>query len=163
MRNSDSTARSCTSSIITWVQGRSCPRGIPTISWINIPFVMNVILVCSLYLLSPRIWYPISSPSETPSSSATRFATPMQAIRRGWVTIILQCWPFSWAASRIYFGTYVVFPHPVSPWITTTFHAAIFCMIRVFSWKIGRSSGLSALDPMRDGRNRFRGAGVFRP
>ncbi|QRN97640.1 hypothetical protein JRI60_00675 [Archangium violaceum] len=58
-------------------------------------------------------------PSSVPSSRATRAATLVAAIRRGWVTPIWHGRPPRPMASRT-FGSCVVFPEPVAPATMTT-------------------------------------------
>ena len=45
------------------------------------------------------------------------FQTVMAANRRGWVTTMVFCGP---SESRMYCGTWVVFPEPVEPWMMHT-------------------------------------------
>lgn len=65
---------------------------------------------------------PTDSPRGSPLSVDTLSATVMADILRGWVQIMLQNAPRpdSISDSRMYWGSCVVFPHPVSPEITTT-------------------------------------------
>jgi hypothetical protein len=62
------------------------------------------------------------SPIFSPLSAATLSETAMAEIRRGWVQIMLHVAPraASISDSRMYCGTWVVLPQPVSPEITTT-------------------------------------------
>lgn len=63
--------------------------------------------------LSNRIWYPTVRPTLSALSLATRSATEMAEIRRGWVQMMLATFsggPFR-ESSRINCGICVVFPH----------------------------------------------------
>lgn len=63
--------------------------------------------------LSSRIWYPTVIPTFSVRSLATRSATEMAAILRGWVQMMLATLlegP-SREESKINWGTWVVFPH----------------------------------------------------
>lgn len=67
-------------------------------------------------------WYPTECFRAGPISLATRWATDTALILRGWVTRMLQSAPsppLTLSSSRKR-GMRVVFPHPVSPAITTT-------------------------------------------
>ena len=59
----------------------------------------------------------------------------MADIRRGWVQIILQSAPFPFCISfsRINCGSWVVFPHPVSPETTRTFQKQNLIFIKRFT------------------------------
>ena len=63
------------------------------------------------------------SPRGSPLSADTLSATAMADILRGWVQIMLQNAPRpdSISDSNIYWGSWVVLPHPLSPDITITY------------------------------------------
>lgn len=69
------------------------------------------------------------SPSFSPRSAATLSETDMADIRLGWVHIILQTAPrtASISDSKMYWGSCVVLPQPVSP--ETTMTCKIICII----------------------------------
>lgn len=77
------------------------------------PSVTYLIRVFSLQHLSKRTWYPTSSPTLFPLSWETLSATEIAATRRGCVTTMGLS--FKRPASRMYWGSCVVFPDPVSP------------------------------------------------
>ena len=78
-------------------------------------------------------------PSSVSSSSAIRAATVRAAIRRGWVWPI---WPVTpRPSSRQIFGSWVVFPEPVSPATMTTWWSRMAAAISSFFWLIGSSGG----------------------
>ena len=67
---------------------------------------------------------PTTEPTVVPSSAATRSAIVLAAIRRGWV------WPIIFPStprpsSRQSFGSWVLFPEPVSPATITTWLLSI--------------------------------------
>ena len=72
------------------------------------------------YLDSRRMVYPTVSPGLSPRSVATRSATDTAEIRRGCVHSTRQALPCCHDSSRIYCGTWVVLPQPVSPLMSTT-------------------------------------------
>lgn len=86
--------------------------------------VQNRSRVCVDRFDSRRIWYPTVSPSSSPLSDATRAATDMADIRRGWVHIMLQSAPrrLSISSSSMNCGSCVVLPQPVSPEMTRTWY-----------------------------------------
>mmetsp|Transcript_10597 Transcript_10597/g.36621 ORF Transcript_10597/g.36621 Transcript_10597/m.36621 type:complete len:318 (-) Transcript_10597:469-1422(-) len=69
---------------------------------------------------SSRMEYPTDWPTFSPRSEAILSATEMALIRLGWVTTILHALPSSQHDSASIWGTWVVFPHPVSPASKTT-------------------------------------------
>src|SRR3954466_1645857 len=79
------------------------------------------------------------SPSGVPTSSAIRSATLRAAIRRGWVCPIVPCPPRP--SSRQIFGSWVVFPEPVSPATTTTWWSRMAAAMSSRRWLIGSSGG----------------------
>ena len=79
--------------------------------------------VSSLERSLNRIAKPTASPIGTWSSSAIRSATVRAAMRRGWVWPIAPRTPRP--SSRQIFGSWVVFPDPVSPATTTTWLSRI--------------------------------------
>mmetsp|Transcript_87459 Transcript_87459/g.234213 ORF Transcript_87459/g.234213 Transcript_87459/m.234213 type:complete len:293 (+) Transcript_87459:497-1375(+) len=120
IRMSQFTLRSCASSktIAVYLRHRKSLWS----SRSRIPSVINLILVFSVHLfLSYRTWYPTKSSS--PISSPTRAATEIAATRRGCVTPIRYPRPSSPLSSMLRqnpdsyknWGTWVDFPHPVSP------------------------------------------------
>mmetsp|Transcript_62614 Transcript_62614/g.144172 ORF Transcript_62614/g.144172 Transcript_62614/m.144172 type:complete len:272 (-) Transcript_62614:485-1300(-) len=120
IRISQFTLRSCASSRIMAVYFRHKKSLCSSRS--RIPSVMNLILVFSVHLfLSYLTWYPTKSAS--PISSPTRDATEIAATRRGCVTPIRYPRPSSPLSSIFLqnpdsyrnWGTWVDFPHPVSP------------------------------------------------
>src|SRR5271155_4928921 len=84
------------------------------------PDVAKVIRVDELVFVSNRIAYPINDSREprslafSPSSCDTLRARDMAEIRRGCVTRIRQSRPEVSSFSRMYEGTCVLFPAPVS-------------------------------------------------
>ena len=85
---SESRDLSWTSSTITWVIPSSFGSEISLLS--KIPIVQYVIRVLALVLLSSRTLYPITSPTFSPLSKATRSARPIADIRRGCVQMMEQ-------------------------------------------------------------------------
>ena len=108
--------RSCASSMISvsyWLSIRSF-----CISASKMPSVITLMSESRLTLSLNRTFQPTKSPRGVPSSSAIRSATARAAIRRGCVWPIRPCTPRP--ASRQIFGSWVVFPDPVSPATITT-------------------------------------------
>jgi len=88
---------------------------------------------------SNRTWYPTADPTATPSSWAMRTATDRAAMRLGWVR---HTGPHAARPiARQIFGIWVVFPEPVSAWMTVTWWRAIASAISVRRAAIGRSAG----------------------
>ena len=78
-----------------------------------------------------------------PSSSAIRSATDRAAIRRGWVCPIIPP-PLPGRprpSSRQIFGSWVVFPDPVSPATITTWWSRIAAAMSSRRWLTGSSGG----------------------
>ena len=96
---------------------RSC-----AISASSTPSVISLTSVPSPTWSVNRIFQPTTSPSGLASSSAIRSATLRAAIRRGWVCPIRPRTPRP--SSSAIFGSWVVFPEPVSPATTTTWRVA---------------------------------------
>mmetsp|Transcript_138065 Transcript_138065/g.441048 ORF Transcript_138065/g.441048 Transcript_138065/m.441048 type:complete len:259 (+) Transcript_138065:2557-3333(+) len=117
------------------------------------PVVQNKILHFGPQTDTPRTLYPTTpSPTTSPNSSATRFATVMAAMRRGCVQMMRQGGPEAprgagYAASllrastisKMYAATWVVFPLPVSPCSNVTLLAATVCLIKSCLDQIGKS------------------------
>jgi hypothetical protein len=82
------------------------------------PSVMNFTYVAGEVRSSKRTWYPTSVPTGEPISLATRVATLVAAMRRGWVTPIILWTPRPIA--RAILGSCVLFPDPVAPATMTT-------------------------------------------
>ena len=86
-----------------------------------------------------RTFQPTTSPSGLPTSSAIRSATLRAAMRRGWVCPIRPRIPRP--SSSAIFGSWVVFPEPVSPATTTTCESRSAAAIWSRLWLTGSSSG----------------------
>jgi hypothetical protein len=107
----------------------------------RMPSVMNLIRVATRSVLSSnRTWQPTSRPSSTSISVATRRATEVAAIRRGWVQPIRFPSPPRPRANTI-LGSCVVFPEPVSPQTITTGCFAMAVLISSRQRDTGSSSG----------------------
>mmetsp|Transcript_42901 Transcript_42901/g.105797 ORF Transcript_42901/g.105797 Transcript_42901/m.105797 type:complete len:276 (-) Transcript_42901:1512-2339(-) len=112
-------SRSCTSSMTTCetVTGESPAQSMRS----RMPVVQKRSRVSGPRFASSRTWYPTDEPdapgARSPRSDATRSATEMAAMRRGWVQMIehSEPQPFSSACSRMYCGSCVVLPDPVAP------------------------------------------------
>ena len=72
------------------------------------------------YLDSRRMVYPTVSPGLSPRSVATLSATDTAEMRRGCVHSTRQALPCCHDSSKMYCGTCVVLPQPVSPLMSTT-------------------------------------------
>ena len=68
-----------------------------------------------------------------------RSATVRAASRRGWVWPMVPATPRP--SSRQIFGSWVVFPEPVSPATTTTWWSRMAAAISSRRWETGRDSG----------------------
>ena len=119
-RKSSFIPRSWISSTTTWLTPSS--SGSLTSLRSRTPVVQKSSRVPSLRRFSRRIWYPTESPTLSPRSAATRCETDTAEIRRGCVQMMLHRAPrpASISLSRMNCGSWVVFPHPVSPLITRT-------------------------------------------
>eukprot|EP00754_Rhynchopus_humris_P041892 Rhum_TRINITY_DN25424_c0_g1::Rhum_TRINITY_DN25424_c0_g1_i1::g.182133::m.182133 len=82
-----------------------------------------------------------------PSSAATRSATLTAEMRRGWqhTTLTVDRPGPNAACSRMYFGTWVVFPDPVSPLTSTQLRFFSVASRLPFSSATGRSSHTAAI------------------
>ena len=78
-------------------------------------------------------------PTSVPSSWETRSAIDRAAIRLGWVWPIQPC--SASPSSRHIFGSWVLFPEPVSPATITTWLSRIASRSSVFRSEIGSSGG----------------------
>lgn len=112
------------SSLRSWISSRTmCENGemrsLLSRYCLNIPYVMNSILVESSHWGRPPMWYPTSSPILTPISSATRRASATAEIRLGCTTSIFTGRSWSYASEMIC-GTCVLFPQPVGPAMMVT-------------------------------------------
>lgn len=92
--------------------------GSSDISLRRTPSVMNLILVYSFSALSNRISYPQVYPTSVASSLDTLWHKVTAAILLGCVTPMIPSVESN--SSKMYCGTCVVLPHPVSPEINTT-------------------------------------------
>ena len=100
---------------------------------------MNVISVTPFFFfLYIPTWYPIVSPTSSSISWATRFAMLTAASLLGYVHNILHGYLRFKQSSSMYFGTWVVFPQPVSPETIRTYFCLNLSIILVFSLNIGR-------------------------
>ena len=77
------------------------------------------------------------SPTLSPSSYATRFAMLTAASRRGCVQMILTSCFLCMPHSRMYLGTWVVLPQPVSPEMIRTRLRSNLWMICCLCFEIG--------------------------
>lgn len=82
---------------------------------------------------SPRTWYPTQAGNISLRSWATLLAIETAANLRGCVTTILHCRRNRLYSSKMNWGTCVVLPHPVPPFINTTRFASMAFKI-VFLW-----------------------------
>mmetsp|Transcript_1340 Transcript_1340/g.3125 ORF Transcript_1340/g.3125 Transcript_1340/m.3125 type:complete len:304 (+) Transcript_1340:772-1683(+) len=156
-RKSLSTPRSCTSSMNTCVTVSS--SGSVSMRRSSTPVVQNSSCVELPALVSRRMEYPMVPPISSPRSSATRAATPMALMRRGCVHMTYTGSPRAAASSRMYCGTCVVLPHPVSPSMMVTRLAAMPCSSSCRNWYTGRDMRVPTNGPPSGTSGGTRGLG----
>mmetsp|Transcript_35039 Transcript_35039/g.88304 ORF Transcript_35039/g.88304 Transcript_35039/m.88304 type:complete len:330 (-) Transcript_35039:102-1091(-) len=168
IRKSPCSVRSCTSSTMTCVADPSI--GSPARRRSRMPVVQNVRRVAAVVAASRRTWYPTRAPrapgAGSPRSAATRSATDIAAMRRGWVHTTCRPLPRPAAisASRMYCGIWVVFPHPVSPLMTTASPPAKASSTAPRIWLTGSLARLSLqLPPSAEASHRACSSAICRP
>lgn len=106
--------------------------------YLIIYLVMYAIVVSLFVRLSNLIWKPTMPPNETPCSFDTRFAHSFAATRLG-CEHRTRHGSVRWEQySNMYWGTCVVFPHPVGPDTITTWFFSMASRICCFAPNDGR-------------------------